>query len=111
MKIISIDIETTGLNLEQCQMLEFSAVVDDTNDVKPIDELPSFTCYIENGKLLTGSPYALNMNKKILEILSGQEGLNKDQLEKYRMENSILKIEDLATSFYYFLQVNKVIDP
>jgi DNA polymerase III epsilon subunit-like protein len=111
MKIISIDIETTGLDLEDCKMLEFSAVVEDTNDIKPIEECPSFTCIIENGGLLTGSPYAFNMNKKILEILAGQEKLKGKELEEYRLKHSIIKKEDLATSFYYFLQVHKIINP
>ena len=40
MPYVSIDIETTGLDPESCQMLEIGAVWDDWT--KPIDELPSY---------------------------------------------------------------------
>lgn len=111
MIIISIDTETTGLDLEQCSLLEFSAIVEDTNNVKPIEELPSFSCYIDTGKFFVGSAYALNMNRNIIELLAGQEGLNKEQLEKYRFDNKILKLEEVAEHFYFFLQINKIINP
>lgn len=110
MKILSIDTETTGLELDQCQLLEFSAIIEDTVDLKPISDLPSFTCIVENGGLLTGSSFALNMNARILKILAGQEGLNKEDLEKYRFENKILLKENLAENFYYFLQSVGAID-
>ena len=43
MKYISIDVETTGLNPETCQILSFAAVVEDTkNRDVPVEELPFF---------------------------------------------------------------------
>lgn len=110
MKILSIDVETTGLDLENCSLLEFGAIIEDTCDVKPLDELPSFSYIIDTGKNFTGSAYALNMNANIISILAGQENLNKEELEEYRRVNKIISIEDLANHFYYFLQVNNFIE-
>ncbi|HUS50924.1 MAG TPA: hypothetical protein VMZ91_12220, partial [Candidatus Paceibacterota bacterium] len=105
MKILSIDVETTGLDTENCMLLEFGAVVEDTLDVKPINECPSFNCIVENSGLLLGSAFALDMNKGILEILAGQERLDKEELIEYRKKYGIVKYEDIASQFYYFLQV------
>lgn len=110
MKIVSIDIEATGLDPEKCSILEFSAVLEDTNNLKELEDLPHFTCYVHTSSFLTGSAFALNMNRHILEVLGGQERLGKEKLEKYRFENKILDINDLATNFYYFLQINSFVN-
>tara|TARA_Y100000034_G_scaffold33124_2_gene40647 strand:+ start:3170 stop:3748 length:579 start_codon:yes stop_codon:yes gene_type:complete len=61
MKYVSIDIETTGLDEEICQILEIGAVVDDTSYETPIDKLPTFHCYVTH-PFYQGEPYALNMH-------------------------------------------------
>ncbi len=74
-KYISIDIETTGLDPATCQILEVGAVIDDWKT--PVKELPTFHCYVDNGDLLHGSPYALSMHPKILRrIATKEEGYN-----------------------------------
>lgn len=40
MKYVSIDIETTGIDNENTQTLSIGLVVEDTVDIKPIEELP-----------------------------------------------------------------------
>jgi len=71
MKYISLDIETTGLNPETCDVLEVGAYLEDTANPLPREELPSFHRYVwkENYK---GEPFALAMNvnifKKILDL-------------------------------------------
>ncbi len=42
MKYISIDIETTGLDPEKHQILEFAAVLEDTENQAPLLQLPTF---------------------------------------------------------------------
>ncbi len=67
---VSIDIETTGLDPETCQILEIGAVWDDWT--KPIDQLPVYhrlVCHKE----YRGSAYALAMNANLLRHLSGQQ--------------------------------------
>jgi oligoribonuclease (3'-5' exoribonuclease) len=69
MKYVSIDIETTGLNPEDCQVLEIAAIIDDTLDPKSFEEMPKFQSLIKHD-LYCGEPYALSMNSKILEELA-----------------------------------------
>ena len=58
MKYVSIDIETTGLDPETCQILQVGAVIEDTQNLLPLEELPKFNCIVEH-PAYTGSPYAL----------------------------------------------------
>lgn len=62
MKYVSIDIETTGLNPETCQVIEFAAVIEDTSrpDV-PVDELPSFRKLVRHD-IYQGEAYAIALN-------------------------------------------------
>jgi oligoribonuclease (3'-5' exoribonuclease) len=64
---VSIDIETTGLDPKTCQVLQIGAVVDDWET--PVEELPTFNCYIEQG-VIRGEPYALAMHAKIFQAMS-----------------------------------------
>ena len=70
MPYVSIDIETTGLDPETCQILEIGAVWDDWT--KPIDELPVYHRLVYH-KEYRGSAYALAMNANLLKQLSGQQ--------------------------------------
>jgi len=47
-KYVSLDIETTGLNPENCQVLEIGAVIDD--GTTPIEDCPTFQCYVDLGR-------------------------------------------------------------
>lgn len=76
MRYVSIDIETTGLDHLSCKMIEFGAVVEDTNNSLPLNELPKFHCYIIHDNY-SGDPYALSMNKEILRRITDRtEGYN-----------------------------------
>lgn len=50
MKYVSIDIETTGLSCETNNMIEFAAVIEDTENLVPVEELPTFTAIVVNEK-------------------------------------------------------------
>ena len=52
MKYLSIDTETTGLSAKDHQLLEVSFILEDTNDIKPLDELPHLTLRIEYDEIL-----------------------------------------------------------
>ena len=62
-KYVSIDIETTGLDPETCQILEIGIVVEDWQT--PIEDLPCLT-FLVNPGIIVGEPYALRMNAEIL---------------------------------------------
>lgn len=66
MKYLSIDIETTGLNPQTCDVLEVGAFYEDTDAMAARDRIPTFHKYIwkENYR---GEPYALAMNQRIFQ--------------------------------------------
>lgn len=66
MRYLSIDVETTGLDFDLCQVLEVAAVLDDLSDPKPISELPRFVAAIQHSHLCI-SAVALRMNKQLVE--------------------------------------------
>lgn len=69
MRYVSIDIETTGLNPETCQIIEFAAVADDLRVQSPLQSLPTFQTYVHH-PVYTGEPYALGMHQKIFQKLA-----------------------------------------
>ncbi len=73
MRYCSIDIETSGLDPEDHQILQIGAVLEDTKLNLPLKDLPKFECFLWSNKIV-GSAYALNLNKWIFKILADYEG-------------------------------------
>lgn len=74
MRYASIDIETTGLDEEWCQVLEIGVVVDDTDwwwgdDFRPVEDLKTYRITLLHDRI-EGQPYALQMNQKILHRIA-----------------------------------------
>jgi len=67
---VSIDIETTGLPWDWCQILEVGAVIDDWKS--PLYELPRFHCYVVHDRII-GDPFALAMNHAILKRIADRK--------------------------------------
>jgi oligoribonuclease len=67
-KYISLDIETTGLDQEKCQVIEFAAVLEDTEKLLPLEELPSISFFIRHPSYYWES-YAQEMNKELFAEL------------------------------------------
>jgi hypothetical protein len=67
---VSMDIETTGLDPQYCQVLEFGAVIDSLDG--PRDQRKEFHCFVVHERIV-GEPYALAMNHEILRILANRE--------------------------------------
>jgi hypothetical protein len=67
MKYVSIDIETTGLEPETDQILEFAAVYDHTEwwHERPVEALSSMSVVIRHDRI-EGHPYALAMNARLI---------------------------------------------
>ena len=105
MKYVSIDIETTGLDPETCQILQVGAVIEDTQNLVPLEELPKFNCIVEH-PAYTGSPYALWLNSNLLKILGDMESLKKDERLDYRKSHNILPVGTVAASFNMWLSHN-----
>jgi oligoribonuclease len=75
MKYCSIDIETTGLDPQACQILEVGAVIEDTSNPLPLDELPVFHTYIVHHEI-RGDAFALSMNSAILRKIANWKSDN-----------------------------------
>jgi len=109
---LSIDLETTGLEKDKYQILSFGAILEDTEKKLPYDEIPKFHAAILHNEI-TGSPFAMNMNKKIIEAIV-QYQTAKDQDEK----NDIVQMtgmqfyreSDLVEGFYRWLYDNGVVE-
>lgn len=92
---VSIDIETTGLDPEVCQVIEFGAVLEDW--ITPIEQLPRFHRYVVHDRII-GEPFALAMNAEILRRIANRE-------EGYLYATPA----QLAAEFDIWLQMNQVI--
>lgn len=86
MKYISIDFETTGLDENECQILEMGVVWVNTKT----DETKEFYKIVRND-FYSGSEYAINLNARIFNLLNEN------------IHPSIIHIENLGISFNNFL--------
>ena len=112
MKYVSIDIETTGLDTEKCEILSIGAVIEDTNNPLPLDQLPSFHVAIKRENI-TGSMFAINMNRDLIETIVNYQTAQ-DQDEKNDLVHmtgmQFLNEDEVAIEFYYFLYANGLMD-
>ncbi len=69
MKYVSIDIETTGLNHDICNVIEFAAIADDLSLQMPLESLPTFQTYILQDHYV-GEPFALAMHAEIFRKIA-----------------------------------------
>lgn len=98
MKYISLDTETSGTNPDRHQILSIGAVIEDTNNIVPIDELPSFYCVIPHTEI-TGEPYALSMNKSLIEEIKDYPTI---------VQPNFLEEQEVTEDFERFLDANGI---
>lgn len=72
MKYLSLDIETTGIDVNQDQILSIGAVMDDLQNEKPIEKCPQFYGIIKHNRI-SGSPYALVMNSEVIKEMTNPD--------------------------------------
>lgn len=79
MKYVSIDLETTGLNPNNCQILEIAAVYNDDNIALPL--CPIFHRYVWH-PVIMGEAFALHMNANLIKEIFDlkRTGAKKDTL-------------------------------
>jgi hypothetical protein len=109
MKYVVIDLETTGIpgkdgTLEELQIIEFGAVIEDTNNILPMVDLPQYNRIIRHEQY-TGGAFAINMNARIFDILAGREKFKRgsESQKDYDEFHGIIGIKDLAKDFFDFL--------
>jgi len=72
MKYLSIDTETTSLNINKARVIQFGMLIEDTKDLIPVDKLPSLEVIITQP--YEGDKKALEMNQDIFRRMS-EEGV------------------------------------
>lgn len=106
MEYVSIDIETTGLDSNNHQILEIGAIVEDTNKIRSFDEVSKFHAIVRHDNYY-GSAYAINMNQRIFKILSTRESIkNDDEKNKYDRKYNIVHVDEISTKFHHWLFYN-----
>ena len=108
---ISCDIETTGLDPLNNEILSVGAIIEDTEKKLPFEEIPKFHCAILHHQI-TGSLFAINMNRDLI----GQISRYQDTTAGARliMEESLgmkFRTKDYVVSeFFWFLYENGLVD-
>jgi hypothetical protein len=85
MKYLSIDIETSGLNPETCQILSMGIILEDTEKKLSKLEIPKLHIILLHD-FIQGEPYALNLNKDIIGKMLNHQTMakaNARHLNKY----------------------------
>ena len=98
---VSIDIETTGLNFKNCDIIQFAAVIDDLSNPRPIEQLPKLVLYFKQ-PVYSGEPYALSMHSEIFKKLAGHN-VHTSASEDYEI---FCEIKDLPYLLKGFLSRN-----
>jgi oligoribonuclease (3'-5' exoribonuclease) len=102
---VSIDIETTGLDPETCQVLEIGAVIHDP--AKPLLECTTFRACIKHD-VITGTPRALEMNARLLEEIADGGGECEDDMGERFCDwlYAHLPVGDLTENYIHALGKN-----
>jgi len=107
MKFVVIEIKTTGMpgkdgNIEDLQIIEFGAIIEDTNNPLSLDDIPRYNKIIRHEQY-SGGAFAINLNARIFEILAKREIFSRDGRADYDNHHGIIKLSELANDFFQFL--------
>ncbi|MBA9078959.1 hypothetical protein [Rufibacter quisquiliarum] len=96
MKIVSIDIETTGLDINLCQVIEIGAVIEDPVNIVPLEELPEFRAMLHYDTLHW---------EEVAQGLHKESGLL-EEWEAAKAQGLLTQPEKVASMFRSFLIEN-----
>ncbi len=112
MKFASIDIETTGIDNERSQTLSIGIVLEDCNDIKPINELPKLEIAIIHERI-EGEIFALNMNRDLIsDILRYKLAKTDEERKQIEAETGreYLNEEDVVKRIFQFMYDHNAIE-
>lgn len=87
----SIDLETTGVDWNQDTILEFGAIMEDTEKQLPFESIPKFNVLLRHPKYI-GSPYALAMHTDIFTELAKPPGQSKEKIINFNQLGNSFKV-------------------
>ena len=105
MKYVSIDIETSGLDPENNQVLSIGAIIEDTTTKLPLEDCPKFHAIVLQ-RQITGSPRAITMNAKIIDLMSEYLEADKEKKEELEQIIDFYETDEIAKAFFDFLWSN-----
>lgn len=109
MRYLSIDIETTGINPDENQMIEFGAIIEDSNNPKSYEDSKKFRRIIlARDKKYFFNSFAAKLNAGLIELISDIEN-SKGGVEFFNNENlsqSALFSDELIPDFKKWLYLN-----
>jgi len=113
MKYVSMDIETLGLDTKH-DMIEFGAVIEDTNNPLPLDQCPQLrVLFAPKGDDYVGQPYAMAMHSKMLYEIADRKLRTASSIRQAlldQVDTCLFKPEDLGLMFQQFCWSNGVAD-
>jgi oligoribonuclease len=98
MRYVSIDLETTGTRPDRHQIIEFGAVIENTNQATDLQNLPRFKRIVKHAEY-TGQAFAFNLNARIFQELVKPTGAA-----------TVCQAQELAIEFKDFL-INNGFEP
>lgn len=102
----SLDIETTGLDPENSDILQFAAVLDSLSNPEAVEILPRFEAIFIKDAPLTGDAYALSMHSNLLKRIAH---VKKTGLGRCPETNArVMRIEELPGALFDFFREYKV---
>lgn len=111
MKYLSIDIETTGLNPENHQILSIGVIVEDTTKKLPFHEIPKFHCAIVREEIV-GGLFAINLNRDLITTINDWN--TSDELGKKQIEEAtniiFCKEDEVVQQLFRFLFKHNVLN-
>ena len=91
MRIISLDLETTGINPQTDQIIQIGMLCFDTETGETFGEMEHLVRHVR----YEGDPFALQMNAKLLRRLADGEGIHKNNLRfvvsEFLRDHSLIK--------------------
>ena len=106
MKYLSLHTETTGLDRDLDQVIEIGAIIEDTNNPLPFDEIPKFHAIVKHDRY-SGGAYAINMNARVFKILAERVKIrNVEEKYEFDFRNNICSQELVALYMYSWMVDN-----
>lgn len=111
MKYLSIDIETTGLNPENHQILSIGVIVEDTTKKLPFNEIPKFHCAIVREEI-AGGLFALNLNKDLIATINGWDTSSEEGKKQIEQTTGMIfcREDEVVQHLFRFLFRNNVLN-